>query len=348
MGLRMRIRPGLLGPLIKSIVFIVVTGLATAGLGYAIADTATTGTVHYHARFSDVTGLLPGDSIRIAGVSVGRVDGIHVVDHRVARVDFSLQKGHPLPAGATASVKYLNLVGQRYIELDRGSAPVGDTLATGATIPLARTSPALDLTQLFDGFRPLFQGLSPKDTNELAGEIIQVLQGEGGTVDSLLTHIGSLTTDLASRDKQIGEVIDNLNKVLATVNTRESGLNELIGTLKQLVSGFNTDRQPLGEAVTAMASLTTTTAGLLNDGRSPLKSDIDRLGGLATNLDAAEPQITSFLTTTPEKMTAIARTVSYGSWLNAYLCQATVTGVTTSTGEKPPTGVTGHAARCGS
>ena len=39
---------------------------------------------------------------------------------------------------------------------------------------------------LFNGFQPLFEALSPDDVNQLSGEIIQVLQGEGGTVDSLL------------------------------------------------------------------------------------------------------------------------------------------------------------------
>src|SRR2546430_1456039 len=92
------------------------------------------------------------------------------------------------------------MVGQRYLALDRGTGPATPALAEGAEIPLDRTTPALDLTDLFNGFKPLFQALSPNDVNQLSGEIVRVLQGEGGTVESLLAHTGSLTTTLAGRD----------------------------------------------------------------------------------------------------------------------------------------------------
>ncbi|NEE34736.1 MCE family protein, partial [Streptomyces sp. SID7982] len=75
--------------------------------------------------------------------------------------------------------------------------------------------------------------------------IVQVLQGEGGTVDSILRHVGSLTTTVAAKDKVIGEVITNLNTVLKTVNDREEGFDDLVVTLQKLVTGFSGDRKPL-------------------------------------------------------------------------------------------------------
>ncbi|MEU3217285.1 MCE family protein [Streptomyces sp. NPDC006971] len=339
-------RRSLAGPLAKSIVFVLVTTLATTVLALSVANTGVGGTSSYKARFTDVTGLVVGDSVRIAGVEVGQVESIEVADRRLAEVGFTVQKGRGLPASATASIKYLNMVGQRYIDLDRGAGPVGESLAAGSTIPVSRTTPALDLTQLFNGFQPLFEGLSPPDVNELAGSIVQVLQGEGGTVDSILQHVGSLTGTIAAKDKVIGEVIENLNTVLKTVNDREAGFDDLVVTLRKLVSGFAGDREPLGRAVTAMGALTTVTADLLDDGRGPLKDDIRQLGRLSERLADNTPQIENFLRRTPAKMTAITRTASYGSWLNLYLCEARVTGVTTSDGSAPPTGIAITQPRC--
>ncbi|CAM5680211.1 Phospholipid/cholesterol/gamma-HCH transport system substrate-binding protein OS=Streptomyces violarus OX=67380 GN=FHS41_003183 PE=4 SV=1 [Streptomyces violarus] len=256
----------------------------------------------YKARFTDATGLILGDSVRIAGVEVGQVESVRVADRRVAEVTFGVRKGRTLPASVTASIKYLNMVGQRYVDLDRGAGPVGRTFAAGAAIPLSRTTPALDLTQLFNGFQPLFEGLSPPDVNQLAGSIVQVLQGEGGTVDSILRHVGSLTSTVASKDKVIGEVIKNLNTVLKTVNDREAGFDDLVVTLEKLVSGFSGDRKPLGEAVTAMGALTTVTADLFQDGRKPLQGNIRQLGGLSDQLDKGTPQIENFLDKTPAKI----------------------------------------------
>jgi phospholipid/cholesterol/gamma-HCH transport system substrate-binding protein len=339
-------RRSIAGPLVKSIAFIVVTVLATTVLAVSIANTGVGDTAPYKARFSDATGLIPGDSVRIAGVKVGQVESIRVADRRVAEVSFSVQKGRKLPASVTASIKYLNMVGQRYIDLDQGPGPVGRSFATGDTIPLARTTPALDLTQLFNGFQPLFEGLSPNEINDLAGSIVQVLQGEGSTVDSLIRHVGSLTTTVAAKDKVIGEVIKNLNTVLKTVNDREAGFNDLVTTLQKLVTGFSGDRKPLGDAVVALGDLTTVTADLLQEGREPLKKDIAELGRLSKNLGDNSPAIENFLTKTPAKMRAITRIASYGSWLNLYLCEAKVTGVATSDGSKPPTGIAITESRC--
>ncbi|MDK0523359.1 MCE family protein [Streptomyces sp. ML-6] len=339
-------RRSLAGPLTKSIVFILVTVLATTVLALSIANTGVGETTEYKARFTDVTGLIVGDSVRIAGVKVGQVESIEVADKRLAEVGFAVRKGRRLPASVTASIKYLNMVGQRYVDLDRGAGPVGESFAAGATIPVSRTTPALDLTQLFNGFQPLFEGLSPPDVNQLAGSIVQVLQGEGGTVDSILSHVGSLTGTIAAKDKVIGEVIKNLNTVLKTVNDREDGFNDLVVTLQELVTGFSGDRKPLGEAVTAMGALTTVTADLFEDGRKPLKKDIEELGRLSDQLVEGTPQIENFLKKTPAKMTAISRIASYGSWLNLYLCEAKVGGVTTEDGSAPPTGIAITQPRC--
>ncbi|MFG3381240.1 MCE family protein [Streptomyces sp. NPDC047999] len=339
-------RRSLVGPLLKSAVFVLVTVLATTLLAFGIADPGVGATTSYTARFTDATGLAPGDGVRIAGVKVGRVDSVRVADRRIAEVSFSVAEGRSLPAGATASIKYRNMVGQRYLALARGPGPGGDSLPPGGTIPLERTSPALDLTQLFNGFQPLFEGLAPDEVNELADSIVRVLQGEGGTVDSLIRHIGSLTTTVAAKDRVVGEVVDNLTTVLATVNDREEGFDDLAVTLRKLVSGFSGDRRPLGEAVTAMGELTTVTAGLLQEGREPLKQDIAELGRLARELDRGSGQVEDFLRRTPEKMRALTRLASYGSWLNLFLCEATVSEVSTSDGSAPPTGIAITEPRC--
>ncbi|MFJ6571734.1 MCE family protein [Streptomyces sp. NPDC091292] len=328
-------------------IFVLVTALATTVLGLSIANTGVgKATRTYKALFTDITGLIDGDGVRISGVKVGEVTDVRVVDQRTAQVTFTVNDDRVLPRTTTAAVKYLNMVGQRYVALDRGTGTASGDLAPGDTIPLTRTTPALDLTLLFNGFKPLFEGLSPKDVNELAGSIVKVLQGEGGTVDSLIEHVGSLSSTVAAKDKVIGQVVGNLTDVLTTINDREAQFDDLVVTLQDLVSGFNDDRKPLGDAVAAMGDLTTVTADLLQDARAPLKEDIRQLGRLSTSLGKGIPQIENFLDKTPAKMTALSRLASYGSWFNLYLCEAKVGGVTMSDGSTPPTGITVTESRC--
>ena len=338
-------RKSLAGPVIKSLIFIVVTVTVTTILGISIAHSGVSATVGYQAVFSNVTGLNVGDDVDIAGVRVGDVTSISVYRRNEALVGFAVQAGRPLPASVTATIKYLNLVGQRYIELGQGTGPVNQTLPQGGTIPLAHTTPALDLTELFNGFQPLFQALSPGNVNQLSSEIIQVFQGESPNVTALVASVGSLTTALSTRDQVIGEVIGNLNQVLHTIGSRSGELSNLVTTLQELVSGLAADRGPIGSAISAIATLSTATAGLLQVARPPLRTDITQLGRVAGTLAANSPTVNTFLQTLPVKMSQIARLASYGSWLNFFMCDALVSGVTQQFGPNP-TGVPVTAARC--
>lgn len=312
---------GLLAPLIKLGIFVVVTVLFTTILGISIANINTTSTNAYKARFTDATLLLPNDDVRIAGVRVGQVKDVRIVDKRQAEVEFEVDSGRQLPAGVTAQIKFRNLVGQRYVSLGEGTDSSGKTLQPGGTIPLERTTPALDLTELFNGFKPLFTALNPDDVNKLSYEVIQVLQGEGGTVESLLSHTASLATTIANKDQVIGEVIDNLNSVLDTVNAHTPQLNDLIVKLQQLTSGLAADRKPIGDAIESLGNLAQTTSGLLGDVREPLKNDISALGDLTDKLNKNQPELEHFIQFLPTKVSTLTRTADYGSWFNFYACE---------------------------
>lgn len=305
--------------LVKFLVLAVVVALATTVLAVTIANASSGDRATYTARFTDAAGLLVGDDVRIAGVVVGVVRDVRIVDRRLAEVEFSVDRAQTLPASVTAAVNYKNLVGQRFLGLEQGSEP-GGTLAEGDTIPEDRTRGPLNLTTLFNGFKPLFTALDAQQVNQLSFEIIEVLQGQGGTIQSLLANTASLTNTIADRDQVIGEVIDNLNAVLETVNARDEQLSQLIASLQALVSGLSEDREPIGEALASIGELTQVTAGFLEDARPPLRDDIVALGDLSDNLNASEATVETFLQNWSPKLRKLTRAGSYGSWFNFYLC----------------------------
>jgi phospholipid/cholesterol/gamma-HCH transport system substrate-binding protein len=307
--------------LVKFTALTVVVAMATTVLALTIANASGGDRTSYTARFTDAAGLLPGDDVRIAGVIVGTVDDIKIVDKRIAEVAFSVASDQPLPASVTAAILFRNLIGQRFLSLEQGAGPTGEVLPPGGTIPVERTRPPLNLTVLFNGFKPLFVALDPQQVNQLAFEIIQVLQGQGGTIKSLLASTASLTNTLADRDKVIGEGIDNLNAVLDTVNARDEKLSELIKALQALVSGLAEDRKPIGDAIVSIGELADVTAGLLEDARPPLRDDIRLLGELAGNLNEQDDKLEDQIKRLPHRLETIARAASYGSWFNFYLCQ---------------------------
>jgi phospholipid/cholesterol/gamma-HCH transport system substrate-binding protein len=305
--------------LVKLLIFMITTGLATGLLVITIGNLSFGATKTYKAEFVDATGVVDGDDVRVAGVKVGTVQDIEIVDNTRALVTFTVDEETRLDDSTHATIRFRNLIGQRYVSLTQ-EGNGGDVLEEEDTIPVARTQPALDLTVLFNGFKPLFEALSPDDINKLSYEIVQVFQGEGGTLESLLGSTASLTQTLADRDEVIGDLLDNLTYVLDHVADRDQQLGELIVSFQDLVSGLKQDRQAILSSLDGISELAVETAGLIDDIREPFVRDVRELRQLVGTLDRQKGEIDRVLQVLPIKINKYGRTGTYGSWFNFYMC----------------------------
>jgi phospholipid/cholesterol/gamma-HCH transport system substrate-binding protein len=337
------------GDAVRLTIFIVVTTLATALLAITIGNISFGASKEYNAVFSEATGVVKGDEIRVAGVKVGTVSGVEIVDRTDAVVKFTVEEDTELTESTFATIRYRNLVGQRYIALTEGEGGGTTTLKEGATIPMERTSPALDLTVLFNGFKPLFAAMTPEDVNKLAFELIKVFQGEGGTLEGLLDSTASVTNTLASRDQLIGDLIANLNQTLKTVGDRDQELSELIIQMRNFIGGLSQDREAILGSLDSISDLAVETSQLVTGIRPGLTKDIKELRKLAGNINENRTELDRALNVLPIKLEKVGRTAIYGSWFNFYLCEYTGT-VTLPGGSKirlpdfPPGG--NKPARC--
>jgi len=308
--------------LVKLTIFLIVTGMATMLLGLLLSNGNFTKRSEYKAVFNDVTSVTKGDDVRIAGVAVGSVRSVKVINRDKAIVTFGVNADTPLTQNTNVQIRFRNLVGQRYFALSQGADGAKSTLRPGSTIPETRTEEALDLNVLFNGFKPVFQALSPKDTNKLAYELIQTIQGEGGNVERLLASTSSLTNTLAGKDKLIGDVITNLSEVLDTVGSRDKQLTETIDTLQQFVTGLKDDREAILGSVDSISNLSVETADLLQQGRPALTEDVKQLNCLTDNLSEKDnlKTLSDEIQILPIKMNKLGNNASYGSEFDFFLC----------------------------
>jgi phospholipid/cholesterol/gamma-HCH transport system substrate-binding protein len=158
--------------------------------------------------------------------------------------------------------------------------------------------------------------------NRVSFEIIQVFQGEGGTMQSLLAHVGSLTNSLADRDHVIGSVIENLTTVMGTLADRDQQLSDLVVSLQQFVSGLSQDRNAIFDSLQTIDALATSTSDFLEQARAPLAADIQGLGKLSNNVADTGNLVEKFLQTAPTKLDLTTRTAINSSWFNFFLCRA--------------------------
>jgi phospholipid/cholesterol/gamma-HCH transport system substrate-binding protein len=306
---------------VKLGVFTVVSVLVTGLLAVIMGHLGGSGQTQYQAIFTSASELKKGDDVRVAGVSVGEVRKVQIYGQNRALVTFRVDKDVPMTTSSGAQVRYLNLVGDRYLALTEGK-PGAPRLQPGEPIPVSQTTPALNLTELFNGFQPLFQALTPADVNKLSLNIVQVLQGEGGTIASVLQETASLTNTLADRDQLIGQVISNLSSTLKTVDSHHQQLAQLLTQLNGWLGDLAKDKTDIGDSVHQISDLSDQLAKLLLDVRPATKADIAQLKNVMTTLNKPENEaiMSDTLARLPTTLRRQARIGTYGGWYNYYLC----------------------------
>jgi phospholipid/cholesterol/gamma-HCH transport system substrate-binding protein len=318
-------RGSLRATLVKFAVFGVVMAVLTAFLFFIFGQYRTGATSGYSAVFADASRLKAGQSVRVAGIRVGTVNSVSLRPDKTVVVKFDADRDIVLTEGTRAAVRYLNLVGDRYLDLVDGPGST-KRLPAGGQIPVDRTAPALDLDLLLGGLKPVIQGFNPQDVNALTASLIQVFQGEGGNLQSLFSKTSSFSNTLANNDQTVQQLIDNLNTVVATLDKDGGKFSGAIDRLERLVSGLSGDRATIGAAIDSLSNGTTSLADLLSNTRRPLAGTVDQLSRLAPLLDQDKDRIDAALQKAPKNLRKLVRLGVMGATIPYYVCLLTLRG----------------------
>jgi phospholipid/cholesterol/gamma-HCH transport system substrate-binding protein len=304
-------------------VFAVVMAALTASLFVVFGEYRSGSTSDYSAVFTDASSLETGDSVRVAGVRVGTVEAVTLRSDSSVVVSFDADDDVVLTTGTRAAVRYLNLVGDRYMELvdSPGSTRV---MPRGSQIPADRTQPALDLDLLLGGLKPVIRGLDPQDVNALTNALLQIFQGQGDTLQSLLSRTSTFTDSLADNNTALESLVDNLEAVMATLGDEGERFSGALDRFERMATELAADRDTIGDAIDSLSTGTASVAELLSNARPPLAATIDQLNRVAPLLDKDKDLISVALQRAPENYRKLARVGSYGSFVNYYLCGITL------------------------
>lgn len=274
----------------------------------------------YRAVFSDISGLDVGDEVRVASVGVGRVESISIQPGNKVRVNFTLDSSIRLTTATIATVRYKNLTGDRFLELQRGAFAGAPTIPPGSDRSLTNTAAALDLDTLLDGFRPLFVGLNPHQINKLSYQLIQVFQGQASAVYKLVSTLASFSTTIAERDQLIGRVIRSVGSVVNALDTREDSVGTILDQVTLLVQELERKAPEVLKATERIDTVASDATELLRGTRRHANPDLRSLRAVAGSLNDNSGQLQQMLNRWPMHYQEIARTGAYGNFFNFYLC----------------------------
>jgi phospholipid/cholesterol/gamma-HCH transport system substrate-binding protein len=277
----------------------------------------------YHATFTDASRLKAGQDVRISGVPVGTVKTIKLNPDNTVDVAFNVNKRYQLYTSTRAVVRYENLVGDRYLEITSGPGELRK-LPRGATIPKQNTQPALDLDALLGGLRPVLKGLDGAKINEVSNAVMELLQGQGGALSNLLSTTSAFTQNLAARDQLIGDVINNLNTVLGTVDEKGTQFDASVDQLQKLLTGLAEGRDPIAGAIGPLATAENDLTDMLQQSRRPLQAVIENTRPLAQRLDERKADVNKTLEPLAENYLRLNALGAYGAFFNIYFCSVRI------------------------
>lgn len=309
---------------VKVAIYAAVMLLILGALIVVFSNFRSGDTKSYSAIFTDASGLKSGQNVRVAGVLAGKVSSVSLRRDATVKVTFNVSSARPLDTATRVAIKYENLTGDRYLEISNGAGSRPEPLTSGATIPTSRTSPALDIDTLIGGLRPLFSSVSGSDVNTLTSSLIDVLQGQGQTVELLLQHAGSISNTLADQDSVIGQVIDNFNQVLGTVDQHRDALSDSIEAFGQLADQIAKLPDPIGNITTHLDQATQAAVGLITDIRPDVTAGVTQIDRLAGTLDSGRDELRRVISQLPAAYQRLARMGAYGSVFQLYACEGTL------------------------
>ncbi|MEW2356695.1 MlaD family protein [Spirillospora sp. NPDC029432] len=276
--------------ILKFGVFVALTGLLTFFIGQQILATSFKDRYKLTATFDDVTGLLEGDTVKVAGAPVGQVKSIEVRRGK-AVVGMEVDKGVRVPDDSTAAVRWRNVMGQRVIYLEPGRS--AGRLGNGDRVPHTRS--VVDLGAIVNSLGPLTRNLDPNQINKILFAFTQALDGNEKNIDLLVNNFDVLLATFNTRRKTIEQMVDDYSTVSDAVATRDRQIAASVDNIKELARVFAGNHKLLENAVVEVGGVTTTLNQVLGGNDAQLARIIDNLGKFSEtfrlNVDQLEKMV---------------------------------------------------------
>ncbi len=269
----------------------------------------------YYASFSEAGGLKPNDEVRIAGVRVGKVRSVDLEGGRV-RVTFQVDNSARFGRETGAQIKVKTILGSMFLALQ----PAGSgQMKEGFDIPVSRTSSPYDVVDVFEGLAERSERI---DTDQLADALDTLASLTRNTPEefkSALKGVSALSANVAARDRELNELLNNLDDVSQVLGERKDDIVALMKDADVLFRALVARRQAVSNLLDATANLSKELTALVRQSRADLKPALDQLQGVVDLLNANQENLDSSLRLMAPFYRVFANTLGNGPWFDTII-----------------------------
>ncbi len=306
-----------------------ITGAAfLVGLLHLLEDT-----YEMEGTFTDAAGLRSGDDVKLAGVKVGRVTGIHAErEEGLVLVEWVVNTGVDINEGAGADIALETLLGSKFIRItnaDKGESLMSDLPRSERVIPyqdcgadglcVARTTTPVDVFDLTRDATERIEATDNDKLNTLINQLAAITDGKRGTVTDLIRGIDQVSSAVNERETQLNALLDNADELAANLARKDQQLVALIDSSRTVLDFLVQRREELALALGAGSDAVRSLSILIDTNRTNLDAILDDLHPTLAVVSANLPDLNRALAIAGPAFLGQSTAGSHGPWLDIYV-----------------------------
>ena len=280
----------------------------------------------YHAEFKDASGLKVGDQVEIAGIRVGRVDGMSIEGTHI-RVDFDVH-GQKFGSNSTASIEVLNLLGEKYLKL----TPIGDdTMSSGGTITCphpdatatqpkdCHTTAGYDIVGALTDLTNTTGKIDQANLSKALSTLATTINGAAPNVKGSFAGLSRLSSVISSRNTEIGQLLSHAQSVSTLLNSRKGDILALMKSGDLVFQELLNRRQAIDALLTSTQRLAVQLKGVATDNQAQIGDALKQLNTALTFLNARKQQLSDTIKYYGPYASILENVIGTGPWFDAYV-----------------------------
>ncbi|WP_156765576.1 virulence factor Mce family protein, partial [Mycobacterium sp. 1245499.0] len=247
-----RVRIGLMGIVVT--VLVIGVGQSFTSVPMLMAKP------HYYGQFADTGGLSKGDKVRIAGVDVGKVEGLKIDgDHIVIQFNAGTAT---FGTESRLAVKTDTILGKKVLELEpRGS----QTLRPGSTLPIGQSTTPYQIYDAFFDVTKAAQGWDIDAVKQSLHVLSQTIDQTYPHLSPALEGVAKFSDTIGKRDEEVKHLLAQANQVAGILGDRSDQIDRALVNAKTLLAAFNERGQAINALLSNVAAFSEQVKGLIND-----------------------------------------------------------------------------------
>ena len=269
------------------------------------------------AEFSDAAGVTSENQVRVAGIKVGTVKSVDLVEDHVL-VTMEIDNGTEIPDDAFAEIKLATLLGTKFVDIEaKGGEPF---LQDGDVIPIDRTTVPYEIYQASNQGTNVIEDLDGEALNEMLVELTNLIKISEDEIGQALEGLNELGAGLNAKDEDLRSLLSGADDLTELLSEEGDELVNLIDSSNEVLGSLARKRAEVQSLLRTTNIMARDVAALLRDNRANVDSILADLHRALVVLESNVQHIDQALEYAGPSTRYFASIFTQGRWGDIYSC----------------------------